>query len=291
MMPRMMRARLLFATAVAAGVFGASAAPSGAQQEAAGSITKSAGAVSATLSWKAGTFGAASPRLAIRRGGVAAADLDVSDVCKPDACVLMPDPTGPDEGTYSILHVADLDGDGEPEVMFDTFSGGAHCCITQRIYGYVPQTGSYRRRASVAWGNNAYAVKDLDHDGAFELSGSDDRFAYAFASYAGSWFPPQVLAYRVPAAGGSARLTDVTRRFPAVVRANAAEALKIIRKVSRPDPAFEVQGVVAGYVADQYLLGKASVGRAELARARSRGLVAKTFPADLLRFLKQTGYR
>jgi len=67
--------------------------------------------------------------------------------------------------------------------------------------------------------------------------------------------------------------------------------LKIIRGARRQPGFFEYQGAIAAYVADQYLLHRGSVGRAELRRARRRGLTAPGFQTRLLAFLRRTGYR
>lgn len=255
---------------------------------AAGTVTKTAGVVAATLTWKGGTFGVTKPRLAVSRAGRVVSDLDVSDVCKD--CLLVEDAAGNADEIYTIMYVADLDGDGEPEVSFDTFSNGAHCCTTQRIYAYRPATNSYRRVLSQYWGNAGYAVKDLDGDGTAELSGGDDSFAYAFSSYASSVFPPKVLSFRLDQATGKATVKTVTRRFPALIRAAAAPLLKEIRK-AKPAADHEIQGFIAAYVAEQYLLGRGSVGKAELVRARGRGLTQLGFQTNLLDFLKRAGYR
>lgn len=252
----------------------------------AGSVTKSAGNVTATLSWGAGEFAVSNPRLAISRAGALVTDVSVADACR--SCVLVED--SPD-GSFSILNVADLDADGEPEVFFDVFSGGAHCCTTTRFYTWRSTLGTYRRAPSTYWGNAGYEVVDLDGDGRLELSGRDDAFAYAFASYAGSAFPPKILRYEGNPATGVSTLTDVTRRFPTVLRADAARLRSIIRKAKPRKRFYEYQGALAAYVADEYLLGKGSVGRAEVRRARRRGLTAPGFMGELLKFLRKTGYR
>ncbi len=253
------------------------------------SVTKGAGSVSATLSWQKGEFGLVSrPRLQVARAGVVVTDTSVASACR--SCALVEDRTIDGE-PFSIMHVADLDADGEPEVLFDVHSGGAHCCVTTRFFTYRPERNTYARAPSQYWGNAHYEVVDLDADGRLELSGADDSFAGAFSAYAGSAFPPRIIRYtRNPATGRSA-LTNVTRRFPQVIRAEAARLLRKIRR-AQPDPdSFQTQGLLAAYVAEQYLLNRGSVGKAELARARRRGLTAPGFQTRLLRFLKQTGYR
>jgi len=280
------------ATLVAAVALAIAAAPAAQAQGGtkAGSITKSSGTVSATLSWKGGDFAVTEPRLKVSRAGTVVTDISVADVCKN--CLLVEDRFGNSDVPFSIMEVADLDGDGEPEVMFDTYSGGAHCCVVQRVYGYTAATDSYRRTLSQYWGNTSYSVVDLDGDGTPELSGADDVFAFSFSSYAASVFPPKILTYRFDTATRKAKVTNVTRRFPAIIRTDAARLLKVIRRAKRePQGMNEIQGTIAAYVAEQYLLGKGSVGKAEIARARKRGLTAPGFETKLLKFLKRAGYR
>src|SRR5262245_41386230 len=42
----------------------------------------------------------------------------------------------PVQGDTKSFAVRDLDGDGEPEVMLELDSGGAHCCAWTRLYRY-----------------------------------------------------------------------------------------------------------------------------------------------------------
>jgi hypothetical protein len=84
--------------------------------------------------------------------------------------------------------------------------------------------------------------------------------SWSTSALAGSAFPP--LIFRLQ----SGKLVDVTRAFPKLVRADAATQLKLLRRLRRTD---DVRGVLAAYVADEYLLRKASVG---LRQAQSLGL-------------------
>jgi hypothetical protein len=260
---------------LAAGAVGVGVVPSALANDA-GSITHTAGAVSATIEWDKADFGIANPRLFVVRDGVRY-DQTIVDVCE-ESCILVPDDAGGDPST-SMVKVADLDGDGEPEVLIDTFSGGAHCCLTARLLtwngtGYTPK--------DVFYGDVGYTLKDADGDGRPELVGFDSRFSSVFTAFAASAFPPQVTQV----VGG--KTVDVTRKFPRVVRADAKRRLHDVRGARRGD---DIRGVLAAYVADEYLLGRGKVGGAEVDRARRAGRVSAGFKRLLLRKLRGWGYR
>lgn len=189
--------------------------------------------------------------------------------------------------------VRDLDRDGDPEVVVDAFSGGAHCCFYSEIFRYVPASHSYSRSARY-WGNAFYKLIDLDHDGSPELVSADDRFAYAFTSFAASFDPVQVWRFH------RGKLSDATRSFPERVRKSAKELwteYRLIRKSQFRD----VRGVLAAYMADKYLLHEQEEGWKQLDGAYQRGELGRSstqdgYPAGrtylrrLLAFLRQTGY-
>jgi hypothetical protein len=138
--------RIHLITLLTAGMLLSSVPAAGAQSDAA-SVTKSAGSVSATVSWRTdGEFGAArQPRLRVSRAGVVVTDISVASACR--GCALVED-SASDGEPFSIMHVADLDADGEPEVLFDVHSGGAHCCVTTRLFTYRPESSTYARAPS-----------------------------------------------------------------------------------------------------------------------------------------------
>jgi hypothetical protein len=234
-------------------------------------LTRTSGNVTATVSWVEAAFAAEDVQVEILRDGVAASSesLDVGD-------------------TPQALRVRDLDGDSEPEVLVDLYTNGAHCCLYTRLYRYA--TPSYTALEHV-WGNMSYRLVDLDGDGVPELRSADDRFAYAFTAYAGSAFPIQIWQLE------AGDLADVTRTFPALVRADAARWWKIYLR-ERRGPGADVRGVLAAWTADKRLLGEGADAFRRLAEARRAGDLAgprpwpsgKRYVVALRRFLAQTGY-
>jgi hypothetical protein len=251
--------------------------PATASASDAGSITHTAGAVSTTLAWDQADSGVANPRLTVTRAGVRY-DLTIADVCA-EGCILVGDDDPADASGSSMLKVADLDGDGEPEVLVDSFSGGAHCCLNARLLtfngtGYTPEDFNY--------GDVGYQLKDLDGDGRPELVGNDPIFSAVFTAFAASAFPPLVLH------ADHGKFVDVTKRFPSLIRKDATARLKDLRKAAKGD---DVRGVLAAYVADRYLLGQASVASRELTRQRKAHRITASFRPYLLKKLHAWGYR
>jgi hypothetical protein len=184
------------------------------------------------------------------------------------------------------LEIRDLDGSGEPEVVADFFTGGAHCCLFSQIYRY---TGSRYVPLRHFWGDPPYALRDLNGDRIPELVSADDHFAYAFTAYAGSALPVQVWRYR------AGRMSDVTRSFPALVGKNADRLWKSYERERNSD---DVRGVLAAWMADQYLLGRQDTGWATLQEINARGEltgdtmwpIGNDYLAKLRQFLVKHGY-
>jgi hypothetical protein len=281
-----MRARRRRSAGLLAGALVALALPATALADDAGSVTASGGSVQATLSWEQADLGVKNPRLVVVRAG--ATLYDGSPVGDPDICSVGCIFAG--TGADAPLKVVDLDGDGEPEVVVDAFTGGAHCCVLTEILHF---TGAAYTRLETDWGSLGNNLKDLDGDGRPEFSGYDFAFEDAFSSHAASFEPPLVLKYDPTSKSG---FRDVTRSFPALARKNAKDALHTLRTARRQH--VETLGIVAAYVADLYLQGRGRDVRPYLRRARKRGdlrtiagVAPRSFEAKLLKFLHKNGYR
>jgi hypothetical protein len=173
-------------------------------------------------------------------------------------------------GGRQAVTVTDLDGDGEPEVIVDAYTGGAHCCTVSRIYRFA--SGVYAA-LDHDWANQVYRLSDLNGDGRPEFISADDAFSYAFGSYAESRWPLLILAYR------SGHLRDVTRRFPGRVRRDmAGHRLLFLNKGSRP--------ALAAYAADLHRLRR----HREARRVVRKAGVGKRFRRNLNKLLRRGGY-
>jgi hypothetical protein len=174
----------------------------------------SSGQVTATLTFdRRGEYKFTDLWLTIDRAGTKVFDAAVDiPPCQEPYC--LPGGVFQDSGT---LRVTDLDTDGEPEVLVDVFTGGAHCCFATEILRF---DGTSYRASSRNWADAGYRLADLDDDGRPEFRTSDTRFACAFASFADSAFPIRVLAW------SKRQFANMTRQHAALIRkdANTLEA-------------------------------------------------------------------
>jgi len=85
----------------------------------------------------------------------------------------------------------DLDGDGQPDLHFSGFTGGAHCCTTHYVYKLKPRV----TRLAVFPAKNVGGGDFLEVPGrkAPIMVTADDSSAYGFAPYANSYFPAVIL--------------------------------------------------------------------------------------------------
>jgi hypothetical protein len=91
------------------------------------------------------------------------------------------------------LSGTDITGDGTPELIIETYSGGAHCCFSTLVYSLGERAEKLLETQASNCGGD---FRDLDGDGVLEFVTCDDRFAYAYCPFAASPVVTAVLAYQ-----------------------------------------------------------------------------------------------
>jgi len=184
------------------------------------------------------------------------------------------------------LRVLDLDGNGEPEVVYSAYSGGAHCCSIAQVYRF-DGTG-YTADEQNFW-DPGFRLKDLNGDGLPEWLTGDDAFAYRFTAYAFSGLPVQVFRWSAGA------FTDVTKSFPKQIKSDAKRWLRAYKGARRRTDGTEF-GAAAAWAADEYHLGKRAAAlrylrrEARAGRLKGPGAHGAKFVKVLDRFLRKRGY-
>jgi subtilisin-like proprotein convertase family protein len=214
------------------------------------------GGVSADLSYRESNSFYRDLRITIRRHEKVALTTAIDRIACKDCSV-----SGIGTIMGQPLRVADLDRDGEPEVLLDLYTGGAHCCWFTL---FLRWDGRSYRSTQHLWGDPSYDLQDVDHDGRPELVSADDRFAYAFTDYAASALPIQIWRY------DHGTLTDVTSSYPTLVRKDATSLWQGYLQ-TRAQSGADDRGVLAAWLADEYRLGLADEGWARIQAAYRRG--------------------
>ena len=193
-------------------------------------------------------------------------------------------------GSHHSLALQNVWGGSLPEAVIGIYTGGAHCCFDTIVAFTDPPLAG--RLAEHDFGDPGYDGER--HDGVYEFMTADDRFAYAFTSFAGSGLPAQVLML-----SPAGKFVDITSTRLDVVAKDAKFYWRAYAS-DRGTPDADVRGVLAAWCADEYRLEEGGACRAELAAAVRNGWVAKAagdiwpagakFVTALDRSLRKWGY-
>ena len=195
-------------------------------------------------------------------------------------------------GKTSSVHVLDLEHDGQPDVLLDLYSGGAHCCWIEQIFSFDPGTMTYAMTQH-DFGDPGEEIVDLRHNGRYEFLTADDSFAYEFTDFAASGLPIQILTF------SDRHFSNVTRQYPKLVTRDAARWMKAFNSMAKQHYSDSV-GVVGAWAADEELLGHVKLVNSFLAKQVKAGHLNSAlsplepggakFVAKLRKFLRAHGY-
>ncbi|HZP19133.1 MAG TPA: hypothetical protein VFB16_02910 [Bauldia sp.] len=187
------------------------------------------------------------------------------------------------------------------EVLFSSYSGGAHCCSNLIV---AEELGGKWTAINVgAFDGDGNYLDDLDNDGEAEIVTVDNRFLYQFDCYACSAAPLTIYQIR------SGKAVDATAD-PKYLQAHKDWLSRMEADVD-PDDQWTSAGYLAGWVATKARVGQGAdamkqlrahwdydtdVGEEVCADGRdpdscgNKNLVILKFPDRLERFLKTAGF-
>lgn len=198
---------------------------------------------------------------------------------------------------FAGIELMDLDSDGTAEVVVQTFTGGAHCCLATTTYTWQNEQFNPVYFGYLDGGGGQF--KDLNGDGLMEFVTLDNSFFYSFSSYAGSYPPSVILTYE------NGEYRDTTTQFTNYLEDTAADMRFTVEDPEFADRGSDKNGVLAAYVAQNIRLGRYREAwqfmLAHYDRSDDTGLYTYTddgeatqtypdFPTALYAFLKDLGY-
>jgi hypothetical protein len=209
--------------------------------------------------------------------------------------------TGSNDPAVSV-QIAEIDpANATPEVVVSFFTGGAHCCSDTKVIAASKDGAAWKAIEVGQFDGGPLLASDIAGDGRPVFETRDNAFLYAFGCYACSTAPLKILTIE----DGEVKTVSADPRFRA---AHEAYLKGMITGV--PDE--EVNGFLAGYVAEKILLGEGKEAWALMldhydktsdwgldvcdkpldADGNCPGKSERlTFPAALERMLNENGYR
>lgn len=206
------------------------------------------------------------------------------------------------EGTDFLVQIAEMDPDNPwPEIVFSSYTGGAHCCSDTRIITSDKTGKTWRAIDAGMYDGGPLAVSDPDFDGRFELVTRDNAFLYTFGCYACSTAP--VIVQQLE----KGRLVDASTKKEFRTEHQAS----LVSMIRRAGDGADANGFLAGYVAQKIRLGEGSEAWKFMLKHYDRKsdwgledcsvkldkdgncpgtMVSFTFPQALERFLEASGY-
>ena len=170
---------------------------------------------------------------------------------------------------------SDINGDHTPDVVFQAFSGGMHCCSQAIVLALGP---TVQRLATIDGADGEIVFDDLDGDGIPEVKIGDFRFAYwREYAFAETQVPDVILAWR----GGAYRpACDMMKDDAPSSATLAAKARELTRGWTQGDP----PAAFWGYAVDLIYGGHPETAWRWLERSWPAGIDGK---AEFLRDLRE----
>jgi hypothetical protein len=166
------------------------------------------------------------------------------------------------DATFTQASCVDVTGDASPELIVETYSGGAHCCSTVQVFMLQP---SFRRLLNYPAGNaDGFEVR-RGPNGRPALALGDDGLAY----YDDLCYACSPADVPLVACYAGTRFSDCTRQFPELVRRAIDDSVRQLKEAARSTEVSRIvfmRGPVLGVYAGYALLGREADGLAAVRR-------------------------
>jgi hypothetical protein len=179
--------------------------------------------------------------------------------------------------------ITDIDGSGEPALIFSAISRGPNCCVFTELFTFDTSAGKYRRTEyNWSYDKNEPTLKRFGNDTVVTFVARDIDFSEATgAAVAYNGIAPiRLWQFHKNA------FVDVTRAYPDAIRADIKEQRKELAS-AKGDP-FVVKAACAAYVADAWLLSQRAA-EGEIFRTACKSVSAAD-RATIDKALKDQGY-
>ncbi len=151
---------------------------------------------------------------------------------------------------YNRAAVAKLSAQSPlPQVVITNYTGGAHCCTNTWILSRDTEQAAWSKTRVENLDGDGYWYEDVDGDGALEMLNVDNRFLYAFDSYADSVAPIKIAKFQ------NGRIEDVSET-PAMHSRLVQDLAGIEFEAKTRPESWKQNGFLAGWVASKIRLGE-----------------------------------
>jgi len=136
----------------------------------------------------------------------------------------------------AVANGTDLTGNGHPDMIISTFTGGVHCCTERDIYELEPD---FKLLVTLDdWDDEDGHFEDLDHNGHYYDLTIDPTFIYWDAPYTESVQVPVILQYVRDGKGGAFHLALKNMHEPDPTPEEWKETTKVARGAFGADKPF-----------------------------------------------------
>jgi hypothetical protein len=149
------------------------------------------------------------------------------------------------------IYFSELDrSNSKPEIIYMSYTGGAHCCQNTSILTYNDEQKAWKK-ADELWLDPIFHLDDINHDAEDEFIFYDPSFNYAFGCYACGGLPLKIMKIE------NGKLQDVTsdKKYKSAHEQNLVDILANINQIIETGDTGCMNKQLAAFAATKSALG------------------------------------